>query len=200
MSEGEAHAGEAPWRPEDGPGLERQHRRRARTLVVAMVVATVGLAAAALALVGSSPGGGSAGAGGRAPGFTLDRVDDPGVTVSLKDFARRPLVLNFWASWCVPCRKEMPAFQAASERLAGRVAFVGINHQDSRAGATELLRDTGVRYPTGYDPGGEVAAAYGLFGMPTTVFVSPSGRILERRVGEISPEELDRALARHFGV
>jgi cytochrome c biogenesis protein CcmG/thiol:disulfide interchange protein DsbE len=108
------------------------------------------------------------------------------------------VVLNFWASWCVPCRKEMPALQEASEEVQGRVAFVGVNHQDSRGEALKFLEETGVRFPAAYDPEGRTATAYGLFGMPTTIFISPDGRILERHRGEISEAELKRKIERLF--
>ena len=81
------------------------------------------------------------------------------------------MVVNFFASWCIPCRKEMPAFQAVSDRVGSKVAFLGIDHQDSREGGLDLVAQTGVRYPIGYDPDGSVATGYGLFGMPNT---SPS--------------------------
>lgn len=107
--------------------------------------------------------------------------------------------MNFFASWCVPCVKELPAFQAVAEATRGEVAFVGIDHQDSRRAAQELLEETGVEFPAGYDPEGNVARAYGFRGMPTSVFISAGGRILERRNGEMSGAELRRAIDRHFG-
>lgn len=69
----------------------------------------------------------------------------------------------------------MPGFQAVYEKVGDRVAFVGVNHQDNREGALKLLADTGVRYSSGFDPDGNVAASYGLFGMPTTLFISDQG-------------------------
>lgn len=137
---------------------------------------------------------------GAAPAFDLPRVGAPDEPVTLAAFAGKPLVINFWASWCVPCRKEMPALQRASERLAGRVVFVGINHQDIAADAAEFERNVGVTYPSGHDPGGDVARAYGVLGLPTTVFVDQSGRIVARRPGEITDEKLDRLLVAAFDV
>jgi thiol-disulfide isomerase/thioredoxin len=110
------------------------------------------------------------------------------------------VLVNFFASWCVPCRKEMPAFQAVSAQLGDRVAFIGVNHNDDRAGALQLLADTGVRYPTGYDPEGHVAASYGLFGMPSTLFVGADGTLLETHTGEISRDQLEQTISRLFGV
>jgi thiol-disulfide isomerase/thioredoxin len=110
------------------------------------------------------------------------------------------VVVNFWASWCVPCRKELPTFAAVAQRLGSQVAFLGVNHQDQRRGALDLQEQMSVPYPSGYDPAGGVHAAYGLVGMPATVFISPDGRILKRRTGELSRAELERIIHESFGV
>lgn len=144
-----------------------------------------------------STGGGRS--GGPAEPIELPRLDGEG-TISLADLRGRPVVVNFFASWCVPCRNEMPAFQAVSARLGDRVAFLGVDHQDDRIGGQDLMRETGIRYPAGYDPEGKVARAYGLFGMPTTLFVSPEGTLLETHTGELSEQDLLRAIERHFGI
>lgn len=167
----------------------RAPRVAAATVVLAVaVVATIQVRAAppSTALQPTS--------GERAPDIELPLVVDPERTIDLRDVTGRPVVLNFWASWCVPCRREMPTFQAAHERLAGQVAFIGINHQDRREDALDLLAETGVTYPIGYDPAGDVARAYGLFGMPTTVFISAGGEILARRTGELDADELERTI------
>lgn len=131
--------------------------------------------------------------------FHLPRLGSPG-TVSLSALKGKPVVVNFFASWCVPCRQEMPALQAVAAKLKDRVAFLGVDHQDDREGALKLLADTGVQYPTGYDPDGKVATSYGLFGMPTTLFVSADGRVLEKHTGELSQAKLEEAINRLFGA
>jgi cytochrome c biogenesis protein CcmG/thiol:disulfide interchange protein DsbE len=120
-------------------------------------------------------------------------------TVSLAQFAGRPVVVNFFASWCTPCLRELPAFQAVSSRTGDRVAFLAVNHQDNRQAGLDMLRQAGVRYPAGYDPDGQVAVRYGLFGMPTTLFISADGRLLEKHTGEMSRAQLEQAIDRHFG-
>ena len=134
------------------------------------------------------------GDGKQAPAFQLPDLRDPQHTIELADFAGRPVVLNFWATWCVPCRREMPAFQALHNQLGEQVAFVGINHQDGRTPALDLLAETGVTYPTAHDPAGDVAQTYGLFAMPTTVFISATGKRLATRTGEIRADELERTI------
>lgn len=135
-----------------------------------------------------------------APTFRIPDLRDEAATIDLRDLRGRPVVLNFWASWCVPCRKEMPAFQAVYRRTGDDVAFLGINNKDSRDDALDLLRTTGVRYPSGFDPKGQVAQAYGLYGMPTTVFISADGRILATRTGEMTESALSAAITELFDV
>lgn len=189
MTESGAPASPAP--PAPGP---RRATRRIVAGAAAVVVLAVGV------FVTGAAGGGGPAAGREAPGFDLPTVTDRNRQVALGQFRGTPVVLNFWASWCVPCRKELPAFQSVAHRLEGRVAFVGVNHQDGRGGATDLLAETGVRYPSVYDPGGSVARSYGLFGMPTTVFISADGRIVEKRTGELSRSELVETIQEVFGI
>ena len=132
--------------------------------------------------------------------FTLENLHPGQPSVSLQAHGGKPVVVNFWASWCVPCRKEMPGFAATHEALGDKVAFIGIDNKDYRDSAREFASKMGVRYPSGFDPGGRVAADYGLIGMPTTVFISADGRLLESRTGEISSDELRRTISRLFGV
>lgn len=134
-----------------------------------------------------------------APAFELDDLRGGG-TISLSQFTGRPVVINFFASWCVPCRKEMPGLQAASHRFEGSVSFLGVDHEDSRNQALELVAKTGVTYPTAYDPDGRTAKAYMLRGLPSTVFVSPDGRIVATRLGELKRSELEDTIVRLFGV
>jgi len=135
-----------------------------------------------------------------APSFTVADLRDEDSTITLDQLRGHPVVLNFWASWCVPCRKEMPAFQSVYRRMGDKVAFLGMNHQDSRGDALELLRKTGVQYPSGFDPRGRVAQAYEVYGMPTTVFVSAEGRILASRTGEMTATQLTEAIRDLFAV
>ena len=155
-------------------------------------IATV-VIAVALGAVFSNGGGSAPGESAQrpAPAFSLPEVRDPSGRVELGSLRGKPVVVNFWASWCVPCRKEMPDFEAAHQQFGDRVAFLGVNHQDGRTPARDLLRQTGVTYPSGSDPDGKVAADYGLRGMPSTVFISSDGQIVASRTGELSRSELD---------
>lgn len=151
------------------------------------VLALVGLVSVAI----TRPSGTNATTGGPAPFFTLDDVRTPGTAVTLAP--GQPVVVNFFAAWCVPCRKELPLLQQASQRTTG-VAFVGVDVNDSRTAAGDLLDAAGITYPTGYDPDQSVADSYKLQGMPTTVFIDATGRVASVAKGQLSAAELDRRL------
>lgn len=135
-----------------------------------------------------------------APAFRLDNVLPGQPAVELAAFRGRPVVLNFWAAWCEPCKREMPAFQRVHREFGDRVAFVGVDGNDSRRNAIALLTETGVTYPSGYDPQDRVYRAFRLVGRPTTVFIGADGRIRGTSAGELEAEELRELLDRHFGV
>jgi cytochrome c biogenesis protein CcmG/thiol:disulfide interchange protein DsbE len=126
----------------------------------------------------------------------LPNVRESEPDVSLANVAGKPVVINFWASWCVPCRKEMPAFEAVHRRRGGRVAFIGVDRQDDRTDALRFLARTRVSYPSAYDPEGRLDASYRLRGMPTTVIVGADGLVVDHVSGPVSEDRLDRVLDR----
>lgn len=126
-----------------------------------------------------------------AEAFSLPSVRDAGETVSLDIRDGRPAVVNFFASWCAPCRRELPHFASASRRLEGEVTFIGIAHQDDAGLATEMLDEFDVGYPAGNDPDGDVARRYLLRGMPSTAFVAADGTLVGVAAGELDAEELN---------
>lgn len=113
-----------------------------------------------------------------------------GDTDRLGAYEGRPLVINFWASWCTPCLAELPRFEQAYQAHKDEVEFLGLNLQDSPSSAQKVVADTGLSYPLGIDPQGRLFQALGGFGMPTTLFVAADGTVLERYTGEISAEQL----------
>ena len=124
--------------------------------------------------------------------FTV--YDFDGSEVHLSDFAGKPIVLNFWASSCGPCRSEMPDFQTAYEVLGEEVQFVMVNvtdgHWDTLDTASAYITDSGFTFPVYYDTTVEAAIAYGVRGLPTTVFINSEGNIIANRSGAMNYEIL----------
>ena len=181
------------------PVEPRPRRRRLGWWVAAAVVLTVASVAVAIATSDSlekTPGTIKLAGGARL--FVLEDVRPGHPPVDLSKLAGKPVVLNFFGSWCPPCIRELPAFQAVSERFKGRVAFVGVTFNDSREGARAVLERSGVTYPAGYDPHDDVALDYGLVKMPTTVFIGRDGNLVERRDGEFSDVQLEATINRLF--
>jgi cytochrome c biogenesis protein CcmG/thiol:disulfide interchange protein DsbE len=180
----------------------------ATTSRLAVLLATV--AALALAACGGGPRaagspGGGAGSGADPSPAPGDPVPDvrveafDGSTVSLTDYVGTPLVVNFWASWCPPCVAEMrDAFEPLHDQLGDRVAFLGVDVQDTRAAAREVVERTGVTYELAADPDGELFTAFGGFGMPTTVLVDADGRVVAHHTGALTRAELEGLVRTHL--
>jgi thiol-disulfide isomerase/thioredoxin len=106
-----------------------------------------------------------------------------GGTVRPEAYRGRAVVVNFWATWCGPCRQEQPALQRLAEEYEGRVAFVGVNHTDDLAAAREYVRQYGVTYPSVFDPAGEIAFDFEIPYLPATVLVDATGELRYRLLG-----------------
>lgn len=122
----------------------------------------------------------------------------PGVSsASLR--GKGPVVLNFWGSWCPPCKAEMPALQAAHRALGHQVDFVGMDEEDTRSAALGFLHRVGVTYPSGFDQAGAVASAFRLDGTPTTYFIS-HGKMLDFHEGRLTERELLTYVQQIYGI
>lgn len=169
-------------------------------------IAVAGLIGTVL-FVGSPRGGtearGTAAPGEAAPEVTL--TDFEGESFSLRDYEGRPVVLNFWASWCPFCAAEMPDFEKVHRSVSDDVAFLGIDQCEScqggsRDAAERLARETGVTYRLAEDPTGSVFVAFGASSMPTTIFIDADGRVVEHVGGMLSESQLRDYLSELFGV
>ena len=125
-----------------------------------------------------------------APAFDLPALDGSG-RVALADHRGKVVVMNFWASWCIPCKEENPALVDIYERYRGSdVVLIGIVYQDSTAAARDYTTRLGNRWASGIDADGRTALAYGVFGIPETFFIGPDGVIAGRHVGAIDAQTL----------
>jgi thiol-disulfide isomerase/thioredoxin len=158
--------------------------------------------AGAVALVAALALTGCAGASGKTPAAAPDRLPevtlqplDSGKAVDLSTL-RGPMVINLWASWCTPCRKELPKYQEFSEKHAGKVEVLGIDFQETRpAAARELARETGVDYRLVSDPDGALRAV----GLPKVMLLDEQGRIAHEEYVEItSVAQLERLVRTHL--
>jgi len=125
-----------------------------------------------------------------APLSDVELVTFDGETVTLADFRGRPVVVNFWASWCPACIAEMPAFETVHQAFGDEVVFVGLAIQDERSAAEDLAAETGVTYLLAEDPPGDFFETYGGIAMPTTVFLTPAGEVAERHSGILTEGSL----------
>jgi len=129
-----------------------------------------------------------------APPFTMTPVGG-GAPVSLESLRGRPVVLNFWATWCAPCIQEHPALNGvAAERKD--VTFLGVVYQDEEPRIREFQRRYGSAYPSLLDPEGKAAIAYGIAGVPETFFIDTKGTIVAKVSLPLSVDEIQQHLAR----
>ncbi len=158
--------------------LEPTPKRRTFTFVVfgAIVLTVLGLLtllAIAVRTRGAPPL-----ASGSAPDFSLTTFD--GQTYKLSDLKGKVVVVNFWASWCIPCREEAPAFQRAWENYRERGLFIlGVDYVDTEADAKKFIAEFRQTYPNGADLGTRISQAFRISGVPETYFIDRNGKLLQ---------------------
>lgn len=132
-------------------------------------------------------------AGELAPAAPFPMLD--GGLGTFAELAGTPVVVNFFASWCEPCKAEMPDLQVVHAELGDEVAFLGVNVRDSEADARATLEETGVTFDVARDPSGSLAEAFGVVNMPSTFFLDASGRIVSAHAGVLSANDLRSQIA-----
>lgn len=194
--------------PGAGPGRGAVPKRVAQGLALAVVGALLALLIWKVAT--RDPGGAAAklakgnGAPVDAPAFSLPRIagikgGDPGTgPISLASLRGKVVVLNFWASWCIPCKQESPRMQEAYARYRDQgVVVLGIDAQDFTGDARRFAEKYGLTYPIVHDGSGTTLTPYGVTGFPETFFVDRQGKLVGDRIqGEISAKDLDAGIKR----
>jgi peroxiredoxin len=155
-------------------------------LFLAMMVAACGESGAAVL-----PG---VNTGNRARDFALETVD--GDKVSLKDYEGKVVLINFWATWCPPCKAEIPDIQSTYEgRRGDGFVVLGVNVEESRATVQQFMDEIEMTYPVLLDEGGKVLQTYRANGLPMSVIVDQEGVIQARHVGYLTADQLEKYLA-----
>ena len=204
-------SGDPQWRP------RANTRTTGRTLalaVTAVLLTLVGIAA--VTLTSRDPGTAVTPPGQGLPAIPLDdrpapsqRFELPLQTlegfggrddIALDRLLGQPLVINFWATWCAPCVREMPALQRVARQLEGQVEFLGINVMDAPTNAEEFAADLGIEYALASDPRGGYWKATRSFGMPTTLLVAADGTVVYRHTGELEEDQLRALIDDHLDV
>lgn len=181
--------------------MSKRDPRRAALLSLGRPWLIVGVAIALAATIGvlivsSRPGASTAGdrSGTQALGVAYTAWDGGRATTA--ELVGKPLVVNFWASWCTSCLAEIPRFVEVYERHRPDVNFLGLSLQDSPDAAERLAKELGITYALGRDPQGEAFQAFGGVAMPTTVLIDANGGVVKRLDGEVSAEQLEDELLR----
>lgn len=149
---------------------------------VAPAVLLIGVLALAVARSTGTPDPGDP-----APAFEAPLLQGEG-DLALEDLDGKPVLLNFWASWCAPCRVEAPLLKSAHERYGDRVEFIGVNIRDSSTEAAEFLEEFDLPYPDVRDEGRKIERSYGLTGQPETFLISEDGLIHEHVNGPLTDQ------------
>lgn len=171
-----------------GDGPPARHRRWPRVLPAVLAFLLVG---GLLGIGMLQNGGGATGAprrtGGPAPDFALTSFD--GAPIRLAELRGTPVVMNFWASWCPPCREEAAALQAVAGAEAGEALFLGIDVRDRDSDARAFIDEFDIEYANAPDTAG-VHERYGAVGLPFTVFVARDGTIARTWIGPLDEQQL----------
>ncbi len=181
-------------------GAIGEMRRTARTHKLATGIVALCVAASLVAIVLVGLGSGAAGsakpaADPVAPAFSLPVLGHSGQRVSLADYRGKPLILNFFASWCDPCKQETPLLASFYRSEHGKVALVGLDENDVVANALSFTRDHGVTYPVGWDPGIIAASAYGVAALPQTFFLNARHQVVDRVFGALTLADIHHGIA-----
>jgi peroxiredoxin len=134
-------------------------------------------------------------AGHPAPDFELAGVE--GEMVRLSDFKGKPVIVNFWATWCAPCRAEFPEFQEAAVDNADRLVIIGVNNTaaDQAEQIPAFLEEFGITFPIVLDKNGDTIKAYRILGLPTTIFIDSNGIVNEVFTGPLNKAYIESKIS-----
>jgi cytochrome c biogenesis protein CcmG/thiol:disulfide interchange protein DsbE len=175
--------------------MARQHRIASAVLGICLAAALAAGLVAATSGTGTPPSPPAP----QAAGFTVSVLGQTGQHISLSQYAGRPVVVNFFASWCGPCRQETPMLARFYRTEGTKVPVIGLDENDSAAAAQKFVTQAGVSYPVGFDPGVQAANAYGVVALPQTFFLNASHHIVKRVFGALTTKDLTAGMAQITG-
>jgi cytochrome c biogenesis protein CcmG/thiol:disulfide interchange protein DsbE len=181
-------------------GLARRHKVITGSIavfiaaIIAVSLLTSGTAATPNGTAATANGAAGLPNGTVAAGFSLAALGKPGQQVSLSQYQGKPVIINFWASWCAPCQQETPLLASWYKQQHGHVVLLGLDENDTAANALKFATAKGVGYPIGFDPNLTVAPAYDVDGLPQTFFLNAEHRIVDHVLGAVTKAELAKGL------
>jgi cytochrome c biogenesis protein CcmG/thiol:disulfide interchange protein DsbE len=181
----------------DQAAAGRARRWRPRPAVIIAVAVCAAVVAAVIAIDSTSHTAKPAAKPPLASAFTLPSLRDPAQQVSLSDYKGQPLIVNFFASWCVPCKQETPLLARFYRASGSNVVIVGVDADDSAPAARQFLATDGVTYPVAFEATPAVADAWGVseIGIPETFFLDSQHRIVKRVLGGVTMKDLTEGTA-----
>ena len=186
--------GQLTWKAAAGEVAGAALRHKVLSAVIAVCVAG---SLIAIGVIGSASGQPARPAMVAAPAFSLPLLgDDSGQQVTLSKYRGQPLIVNFFASWCGPCKTETPLLAKFYRSEQGKkLALVGLDENDTVTNATSFTRADGVSYPVGWDPHFAVGTAYGVIALPQTFFLNARHQIVDRVFGKVTLASLHKGMA-----
>jgi cytochrome c biogenesis protein CcmG, thiol:disulfide interchange protein DsbE len=183
-----------------GPGVGRQRaaRRWLQLVTIVLVVSTIGGACQSPGASDAGPAAINATTAGMLPRTVsaLPSFDFATYERLMYELRGTPVVVNIWASWCIPCRREAPILVAATKRYGDSIQFLGVDYQDQRGPAADFSAEFHIPYPSVFDGSGEIHDKLGFVGLPDTLFYDADGKIISTYSGPLTTEALRQNLER----
>ena len=188
--------GQLTWRSAAREVGRAALRHKVLSAIIAVCVAGSLTAIGVIGVIGSASGQPARPAVVGAPAFSLPVLgDDSGQQITLSKYRGQPLIVNFFASWCVPCKIETPLLASFYRGEKGKMALVGMDENDTVANATAFTRANSVSYPVGWDPHFGVGTAFGVSALPQTFFLNARHQIVDRVFGKVTLADLHKGMA-----
>jgi cytochrome c biogenesis protein CcmG/thiol:disulfide interchange protein DsbE len=178
------------------PGLMRPVAALPVAVILLLAGCTSGGSPSASAPSASAPSASTGQPPPAAKSFTLKKLDQPGGQISLAAYAGKPVIINFFASWCTPCKKETPLLAKFYKSSHGKVVIIGVDANDEAGPAKKFVQAADVTYPVAVDPfPAKTTTSYGVFALPQTFFLNSRHHIVKKIIGGVTLTQLTKGVA-----